>query len=237
MCVWPDALRSRHSVWPHSQISFSWLCSHRSGYCCVVTSSFLIRKGQIHCLSSCITLIFRMAMNLCSVPHLPSPDVSFGHSLKGRGGLCVIFTSNTQISFFVEMDFYNSGIRKTCWLFKSLFFSFSRISPICFTAGLAVSVYVFLCMNEHVLVGSCQDICSLLHLSVVCGIRGELEWLYEMLYESLFMHEGPGPKILCNLSPPLAFLFCFPFFLSFLLAHFSFLLIFLSLCPSVPNND
>ncbi len=129
MCVWPDALRSRHSVWPHSQISFSWLCPQRSGYCCVVTTSFLIRKGQIHCLSSCITLIFRMAMNLCSVLHLPSPDVSFGQSLEGRGGLGVIFTSNTQISFFVEMDFYKRVIRKTCWQFKSLFFSFSRISP------------------------------------------------------------------------------------------------------------
>lgn len=213
MCVWTDALRSRHSVWPHSQIPFSWLCSQRSGYCCVVTTSFLNQKGQIHCVSSCISLIFRMAMNLCSVLHLPSPDVSFGHSLEGRGGLCVIFTQ-TQMSFFVEMDFYNSGIRKTCWLFKSLFFSFSRISPICFIAGLAVSVYMFLCMNERVLVGSCQDICSLLHLSVVCGIGGKLEWLYEMLYERLFIHKGPGPKILCNFSPPLALLFCFPLFLA-----------------------
>ncbi len=187
MCVWTDA----HTVWPHSQIRFSWLCSKRSGYCCVVTISFLKQKGWIHWLSSCISLIFRMAMNLCSVLHLPSPDVSFGHSLEGRRGLCVIFTSNTQISFFVEVDFYNSGIRKTCWLFKSLSFSFSSLSPIYFIAGLAVSVYVFLCMSERVLVGSCQDICSLLHLSVVCGIEGELEWLYEMLYQRLFMQAGP----------------------------------------------
>lgn len=81
----------------------------------------------------------------------------------------------------LKWTLYNSRIRKTCWLFKSLFFSFSSLSPIYFIAGLAVSVYVFLCMNEHVLVISCQDICSLLHLSVVCGIGGELEWLYEML--------------------------------------------------------
>ncbi len=140
MCVWTDA----HTVWPHSQIRFSWLCSQRSGYCCVVTISFLKQKGRIHWLSSCISLIFRMAMNLCSVLHLPSPDVSFGHSLEGRRGLCVIFTSNTQISFFVEVDFYNSGIRKTCWLFKSLFFSFSSLSPILHSRVGSLSICVSL---------------------------------------------------------------------------------------------
>ncbi len=224
MCVWPDALRSRHSVWPHSQISFNWLCSHRSGYCCVVTTSFLIRKGQIHCLSSCITLIFRMAMNLCSVLHLPSPDVSFGHSLEGRGGLGVIFTSNTQISFFVEMDFYKRVIRKTCWLFKSLFFSFSRISPNMLHSRFG-SLSICVSLHEWARVSWILP-GYLLFATFVSSLwnwrrTGMIIWDV-ISYESLFMHEGPGPKILCNLSPPLALLFCFPLFLSFFDGSFFF---------------
>lgn len=89
----------------------------------------------------------RMVMNLCSVLILPSPDVSFGCSLEGQRGLCVILTKTTnflQISFFIEVDFYNSRFRKTCWMFKSLFFKFSSLSPIFFIAGLAISICVSL---------------------------------------------------------------------------------------------
>lgn len=173
-----------------------------------------------------------MVMNLC----LPSPDVSFGCSLEGQRGLYVILTNNTQISFFVEVDFYNSRFRKTCLMFKSVFFSFSSLSPIYFTAGLAVSVYVFLCLNERVLVGSCQDICSLLHLSVVCGIGGELEWLLRVvIWETIYACGSIGSRAIMQ---PFSLLFVsLSFWLSFLMAHFSFLLIFLSPCPSVPNND
>lgn len=155
-------------------------------------------------------------MNLCSVLRLPSPDVSFGCSLEGQRGLCVILTNNTQISFFVEVDFYNSRFRKTCLMFKSLFFSFSSLSPIYFTAGLAVSVYVFLCLNERVLFGSCQDICSLLHLSVVCGIGGELEWLlWVVIWETIYAWGSIGSRaIMQPFSLSVSLHFCFPLFLA-----------------------
>lgn len=167
-----------------------------------------------------------MRMNLCSVLIRPSPDVSFGCSLEGQKGSCVILTKIHKSHFFVEVDFYNSWFRKTCWIFKSLFFSFSSLSPIFFIAGLAVSLNVFLCLNERVFVGSCQDICSLLHLSVVCGIGGELEWLlWVVIWKTIYACGSIGSRAIMqpfSLSLSLYFFVCLSFWLSFLMAHFSF---------------
>lgn len=88
-CVLASALRSRHTVWPHWQISISAGHAPQDLVTVVLPLFFLKRKGRIHSLSSCISLIFRMAVDLGSVLQLPNPDVSFGCSLEGRRGLCV----------------------------------------------------------------------------------------------------------------------------------------------------
>lgn len=181
----------------------------------------------------------RMVMNLCSVLILPSPDVSFGCSLEGQRGLCVILTKIHKSHSLFKWTSTTVDLERHVECLRA-YFSHFPVFPQYSSLQVWQSVYVFLCLNEHVFVGSCQDICSLLHLSVVCGTGGELEWLlWVVIWKTIYACGSIGSRAIMqpfSLFLSLSFFVSLSFWLSLFDGSFFFFL-FLFLCPSVPNND